>query len=592
MMEEETSDQDRQDPHRASLTLKLVGDVEGCFVVARYQRGYRWGKVEVESLLRDIYDNGQKPYSLQPVVVQLRDNGDWELIDGQQRLTTLYLIFRYLKSELKPGVVLTYQLTYETRPKSAEYLETLDPARRSENIDFHHLYQAHQCIHAWFQKFPANKRQLVADDLFSALMRHVHLIWYQAPRGLDATTLFARLNVGRIPLNDAELFKALLLSRAVKVESSADRPTEIAAQWDIIERDLRNPDVWAFITTGSSANRPTRITLLLEVLTGVRTDTTSGSFPVFDALRERVRAAESPQDVWNEVVDLHSLVMGWYENRSLYHKIGYLIAVNQSLMELVRLGRGTTKRQFESLLNERIGNVLNLTPSEAADLSYDSSGEKAFRMLLLMNVETIRRNVHSTERYPFRSHKAEQWSLEHIHAQNAQTLNRAEQWHEWLRLHRRALESMSPTDPAQQANRQDLLEQIAKLPADIDGTTFNHIAAQVLNFFTASEDDTGTPIESVHSISNLALLPAGANSALSNSAFEVKRQKILELDRQGQYIPVCTRQVFLKYFTGADAQQIHFWSPQDRESYLNAMIGTGPAGSGVVSPYLKPEDQA
>ncbi len=585
-------EQERTNHHKASLLLKLVGDVEGSFVVARYQRGYRWGAIEVECLLRDIYDNGFKPYSLQPVVVQARDNGDWELVDGQQRLTTLYLLFRYLRAAFKPAVVLTYQLTYETRPKSAEYLETLDPARRSENIDFHHFYQAHECIRAWFQKFPANRRPLAADDLYRSLMDHVHLIWYEAPRGIDATTLFARLNVGRIPLNDAELFKALLLSRAAKVASSADRPTEIAAQWDSIERDLRNPDVWAFITTDSSAPRPTRITLLLEVLTGARTDATPGSFPVFDALRERVLAASSPQDVWNDVVDLHSLVMGWFENRSLYHKIGYLVAINHSLAELVSIAQGTTKRQFEAQLDERIRNAVNLTPSEAADLSYETTGDKAYRVLFLMNVETIRRNLHSTERYPFRSHRSERWSLEHIHAQNAQTLNRAEQWHEWLALHRRALESMSPTDPGLKASRKELLNQFEKLPADLDGNTFNRIAAQVLNYFTAGSDDTGTAIESVHSISNLALLPARANSALSNSAFEVKRQRILELDRQGAYIPICTRHVFLKYFTGADAQQVHFWSPQDRDSYLNAMIGIGADGSGVLSPYLRPEEHA
>ena len=114
----------------------------------------------------------------------------------------------------------------------------------------------------------------------------------------------------------------------------------------------------------------------------------------------------------------------------------------------------------------------------------------------------------------------------------------------------------------------------------------------MLSYFTASSDDTGAAAESVHSISNLALLPAGANSALSNSAFEVKRQKILELDREGAYIPICTRQVFLKYFTGADAHQIHFWSPQDRESYLSAMVGTGTNSGGVVSLYLKPEEHA
>ncbi|MCY0854019.1 hypothetical protein [Cupriavidus sp. D39] len=76
--------------------------------------------------------------------------------------------------------------------------------------------------------------------------------------------------------------------------------------------------------------------------------------------------------------------------------------------------------------------------------------------------------------------------------------------------------------------------------------------------------------------------------------FEVKRQKIVEMDRQGAYVPVSTRHVFLKYFTGADAQQIHFWSLRDRESYLDAMIGSVSSASvtsgGIVYDYLNPEE--
>ena len=48
----------------------------------------------------------------------------------------------------------------------------------------------------------------------------------------------------------------------------------------------------------------------------------------------------------------------------------------------------------------------------------------------------------------------------------------------------------------------------------------------------------------------------------------MKRAAILEHDRRGSYIPVCTRNVFLKYYTDAEGQQIHFWGQHDREDYL------------------------
>jgi hypothetical protein len=88
----------------------------------------------------------------------------------------------------------------------------------------------------------------------------------------------------------------------------------------------------------------------------------------------------------------------------------------------------------------------------------------------------------------------------------------------------------------------------------------------------------------VHSISNLALLSKADNSRLSNSVFEVKRQNVLAVDRKGGYIPVCTRNVFLKYYTSADAHQNHFWGLQDREHYLTAITDT-------VNKYLHPEER-
>lgn len=92
-----------------NLETKLVGDITGEFYVPSYQRGYRWGETEVVRLLDDIYSTeGKRNYCLQPVVV--RKGGDrYELIDGQQRLTTIYLIYRYMSDE--SFEILLYQVS-------------------------------------------------------------------------------------------------------------------------------------------------------------------------------------------------------------------------------------------------------------------------------------------------------------------------------------------------------------------------------------------------------------------------------------------------------------------------------------------------
>ncbi|NCC29930.1 MAG: DUF262 domain-containing protein, partial [Gammaproteobacteria bacterium] len=431
----------------ALLELKLVGDIAGSFRVARYQRGYRWGLLEVERLLNDIWESKGEPYSLQPIVVKRDGEAAWELVDGQQRLTTLYLVFVYMQRAGLKNVGPQYNITYDTREKSRDYLERLDPALAESNIDFFHLYSAFACIETWFeQKGPTPlKRQEVADDVFRYLVKSVRVIWYEAPKGLDSTTLFTRLNVGRIPLTDAELFKALLLSRSRRATGVTDRTHEIAAQWDSIERSLQHPDVWAFIADDAAADTPTRITLLLDTLAGGPLGRARPRFHTFDVLRERVEQSGSDV-IWNEVVQLHALVLGWYESRDHYHKIGYLVAVGQRFGDLVSLASGKAKSEFGSVLDGRIRETLDLTPSGVTSLSYEADTHKCNRLLLLMNVETVRRVKDSSERYSFRIHRSQAWSLEHIHAQHAESLTKAEQWKEWLRLHRDALADLPSID--------------------------------------------------------------------------------------------------------------------------------------------------
>ena len=139
------------DESRIKLETKLVGDITGAFFVPSYQRGYRWGETEVVRLLDDIYaTEGKRNYCLQPVVV--RKNGDrYELIDGQQRLTTIYLIYRFMNEE-SFGFIdePRFTLSYETRDKSEDFLKSIDESRKDENIDFWFLCAAYGSIKKWF----------------------------------------------------------------------------------------------------------------------------------------------------------------------------------------------------------------------------------------------------------------------------------------------------------------------------------------------------------------------------------------------------------------------------------------------------------
>jgi hypothetical protein len=549
-------------------TNRTVGDLSGHFLVPGYQRGFRWGRHEVEALLNDIAASDGK-YYLQPLVVKRLGDQRWELIDGQQRLTTLYLILQYIHGHL-PTSRINYSLEYETRPRSAAYLEEPNEEQSQDNVDFFHIFEADALIREWFESSP--DPALTAMDFYRALATRVYVIWYEAPEASDSRTLFTRLNIGRIPLTDAELVKAVLLSRV-------ERPAEVAAQWDSIERDLRTPELWSFLT-GEQNGVATHITLLLDTLSGGPSGSTRPLFHTFETLRERI-LAESPETVWEAVIDLHSLMLGWYDDRDLFHKIGCLVATGTSVASLVGPARAMTGTEFNGHLDDLIRSGLKLSAAELRELSYTGDRAKCERVLLLLNVETVRRRE-SSERYSFAAHATRAWTLEHIDAQSAEPLVTSKQWSEWLRLHRDALSALPHAD---ETERSALIADISEALRDdagareISGPTFRSLEARVLALFAAAVEPAE---EAVHTISNLALLAGDDNSVLSNSKFEVKRQAILRLDRDGRYIPAATRNVFLKYYATADAHQIHFWSPQDREAYTAEILEK-------VGPYLTSE---
>lgn len=556
-----------QEQYEAFAGLR-VGDIRGNFFVPHYQRGYRWGDTEVERLLDDIEQSAPGVYYLQPIVVKRMDDGRWELIDGQQRLTTLFLILVHIKQQALPSADVAYAMEYETRPRSAEYLLDPEEGGAAENIDFFHIFRAHECIRTWLGS-RANP-VLAAINLYQALNERVKVIWYEAPPEVDSTALFTRLNVGRIPLTDAELVKALLLSRS-------DHATSVASEWDSIERDLRVPELWAFLT-GEAHQQATHIGLLLDTLAGGSAGRHRPQFHTFETLRERIVA--DPDRFWNDVVDLHSLAMGWFEDRDLFHKIGYLVATGTAFSQLLRWSEGRKRSEFESALDVAIRTHLNLSRDQLLELNYESTlgRSKLTDVLLLMNSETIRKLKNSSERYSFRAHASGQWSLEHIHAQNAEQLRTVEQWTSWLTLHRFALAGLPLLTGDELAELQSRID--AALP-EIDESRFKLLEAEIAPLFSSTDPDESA--DDVHAITNMALLERGDNSALSNSVFEVKRLAVLERDRAGSFIPVCTRNVFLKYYTQEGAQQVHFWSIKDREAYLTAI-------EREVGPYLAPVD--
>lgn len=554
-------------------TRKPSQGIAGIFYIQSYQRGYRWTSDEVTKLLDDILESGGKPYSLQPIVVKSLGADNWELIDGQQRLTTLWLLLSFMK---KGG--LHYTLDYKTRPGSHAYLSQIDAGQATENIDYFHIYHAYTTITNWFKsKLGAPYEQFLIDEMFRFLSTSVRIIWYEVPESEKSIPLFTRLNQGRIPLTDAELIKAVLLPHIEQAKPG--RESEVAAQWDGIERDLQRAEIWSFVVHQNphkTQQHGTRIDLLLDALAR-KPATDARRYHTFDTLQ--AEAQTNSLAFWDEVVALHAQILGWFEEPLWYNKIGFLVACGKSISEILRWAQGEkdsgdkdeppTKHVFEAILDENIRSLLNVRCNDDLDaLRYINAADKRKlqQVLLLFNVVICR------ERFPFEKHIGQVWSLEHIHAQNAQDLNGTDQWEAWLQDHRKALLAIHANSNT--AALTNLLAGVdaamARLHTQQFGQEqFKELAGQIL---LALND--GVSEEADHSIANIALLSQGANATLSNAVFEVKRHKVLGMDKRGEYIPAATRNVFLKYYSPAEHLQTHFWSATDKSAYVHTIKET------------------
>lgn len=558
-----------------TLGTKLVGNITGDFYVPSYQRGYRWGKPKVERLLDDIYSTkGDINYCLQPVVVKKNDDG-YELIDGQQRLTTIYLIYRFMSEHSKSINGPRFTLSYETRKKSKDFLKSIDESRKEENIDFWFFCSAYESIKAWFSKKDRKSTLTNMNKYFDEIVK---IIWYEVEESEDAIGLFTRLNIGKIPLTNAELVKAMFLSKG-RTDTNMERKKqeEISFQWDHMEKELHNDSLWFFLTNKSTEYQ-TRADLVLDLISQKPTDNRDKYYTFFK-FNEMYQDGKNLDDIWYEIQQTFLTLKEWHSNHEFYHKIGYLIASgSKTLRDIFELSqKDETKSAFKKSLDKDIKNSIKIGKNYA-DLSYENTEDqkKIKRLLLLFNVESVRKSGEHSQRFPFDKYKNGKdgsviWSLEHIHAQQSEGLSTQKMWQEWLKLHIPSIKSIS--------HDSELIKRMGDASSNdsLSRQDFDSLQQEVVGLLSEKGHS-----EYLHSIANLALLSSGDNAALSNSTFDVKRTEIIKMDKKGAFIPFCTRMVFLKYYTSSDKNQLHFWGEEDRKEYVAEM-------NRILKDYLEEE---
>jgi len=558
------------------LVLKPINNLLGkSFIVDNYQRGYKWNSQQVKDMLCDInafrQENEAGFYCLQPVVVKYHDDKEsWELIDGQQRITTIYLILTYFKKD-------SFKISYETRTGSRDFLDNITgfqigqeekwddfiarKGKHLDNVDNYHFFEAWKTIQDWFQTHEY-------ENWLNKLLNQTKVIWYEPLAGdsdkMQSIELFMRINSGKIPLTNSELIKALLLHNLPVRQDLDEKNIERigrAAEWDAIEQALQDDAFWFFINKSAGIiNVPNRIELLFDILAGKpeKSDDEFYTFRHFSAKATEILAE------WTKVRECFSQLQEWFQDDQKYHLIGYLIVCKlETLPKLLKLAEGTGKAAFTNKLKALIKQKLN-TSYDMEDLKYGETNKELSQLLLLFNIETMLQSK-SNLRFPFDLYIKEKWSLEHIHAQNSQALSEQDAASAWY------------ADTKQLLNAADTstIKGIAKLREDLEtwngSAKSSQSAKDLLALIQQSLYETfggDTEEEGMHTIENMALLDKDTNSSLNNAIFPIKRLRIIEQDKLGKFIPIATKNVFSKYYS-KNISQMQFWGESDRHDYKN-----------------------
>lgn len=583
-----------------------ISDIYGDhFTIPTYQRGYRWTRPQIEDLLNDFKDFAKTKgtddyYCLQPLVVA-RDGRVYRVIDGQQRLTTIWMLLLcmgiVIPSESKmeddgEDVKGLFHLKYE-RTSVLEEISHLDfhafapftgkqlikcnisnssykewddyvsaqwkvfcSKAKNINVESFHLFSGWLFIHNWLK----SNEQSINLELFES----IRLIWHEVGLGKEEEEAFLNLNGGKIPLTNAELIKALFLNK-YKVAGGFNQLQQdiIAEEYDAIEQELRRDDFWYFLN-GRGAKPTSCISFIFNLLQKLDGDQSyeGQEFRNYFYFRDKIDSFHSATQVWEKVRNCFHTLQGWYNTPEIYNLVGFLRSKDRSIEVIYRTYKKCkTVDQFKRYLKYRCLDTIGWYDKNLAkernenfqlflrnNFRFDKYKDRVWNLLLLINIITL--NMQKAEgkdhkrditRFSFSDFHHCEWNIEHISPQNAKVVE--------------GLEIPGVDDLPALGEKLNTIQD-EKLKRKIDP-------------FIAVLDD------SIMEISNLTFLSDHINKSIGNKPYYEKRECVIRKQSQGFYLPPSSLMIFTKGYNPMSAQtqtiaegKTNFWSDIDRIAYL------------------------
>lgn len=667
-----------------SIKLRNIKFLSGKnFFIPDYQRGYRWTSTEVCKMLDDFYEfllrieldqvEEGEFYCLQPIVVKERpdldkDGQQWyEVIDGQQRLTTLYLILKVLREFVNPrnSKFVPYHLVYETRQSNLEddVLATVgtDVFDATANVDAYYMDIVYKSIVKWFEEKDVEgldsdmlkfllKETLVGDK---DMAHNVRIIWYDAEEkeGETSVGIFTRLNIGKIALNNAELIKALFLKKGrrsrkdISDKEQAAIETElslkqilISEEWNQIEQKLQDDSFWYFLRRSNDKTEyETRIEFIFDLMADKFSKEAPEFYHTFNYFSDLLSSSPTVKEIekeWTSVKKYFRELEYWYNDRRLFHLIGFLIEIGESVNDIMDMAYLQTEKEPSSFILDDNGEKIRLDKDKflskindriranMKDVDIDSLkyGDAKMRStLLLFNILTVADSNRSDIKFPFDKYKTENWDKEHIasqkeHDETPRNNKQRSQWIDDMLLYFCGVSSddlvandETDNDDASQESRNkyvieqaeiwlkkeyedengDISEEVLHIVCDLidakkmssendkdrDSKAYEDIMIKLFEAIQKYFDADKLSDSKKDTIGNMALLNASINRSYKNALFPIKRMHIKRNDSMGVFVPIATKNVFLKYYSKS-IDNMMYWTDADADSYMESIKNT------------------
>lgn len=584
------------------IFTKLLDDAnKDNFLIPTYQRGYKWTSEDensqVKVLMKDLflaYNNSSERYYLQ--FITLKDIDDvFEVIDGQQRLTTLTILFSLFFSieeiALEENFVenkLIYQIRKNfieefiynginkiTSAEDWEDFSTQNPSHNNQDVFY--IFHATKAINEFLNEI-SNNGEII--KFYKYIFDKVQIIVNILEDDMDSEKIFVNVNRG-VKLEDEDLVKGLLITK-IPLDNKNDnyRLTEneineirstLGRQWDEISHWAIRKDITTFFKPKNKGNIAWIIRLAFP---GVN-DTDSEN-PIFTFIFEKYQEGEKAKNIFEKIYATKLILNDWFKIPEIHNLLGFLLHSKNShnLLDIWgKLKELKTKNEIIQKLKGLIKNEIPYDEDEKKlnELNYHDSKHELFNLFLILDlIKSLPINERSQHFYNFELISNEKnWSIEHIFPQNPDELKNINYFSkEDLNILKELLPNKISEDELNvedDVEREEIINLFNKIKRSEGQCLIAENEKHALAYLLANNANE------LHKIGNLALLELGMNSSLSNNFFDEKRKIIVTKVSNGKFVPYHTYDVFSKLIIDNNTS-LHVWAKEDIKKHEEYII--------------------